>query len=151
MTREHISASIDIDASPAEVWAVVSDLRRMGEWSPQCKKMFIFGRGVKLGTRTLNINSAGKMHWPTTAKVVKFEANKTIGFRITENRTIWTYELEQTASGTKLTESRRTPDGISGASTFAVDKAMGGTSQFEESLERGIKKTLARIKTEVEA
>lgn len=151
MARELIESSIDIDAPPAAVWAVVSDLKRMGEWSPQCKKMFVLGRGVKKGTRTLNINAAGKMHWPTTAKVVDFDPNKKLAFRITENRTVWTYELEETESGTRLTESRRTPNGISSASNFAVDKGMGGIADFESSLERGIKKTLTRIKSEVEA
>jgi hypothetical protein len=28
-----LEATIDVEAAPAEVWAVVSDLRRMGEWS----------------------------------------------------------------------------------------------------------------------
>lgn len=151
MTRDNISASIDINASPAEVWAVVSDLKRMGEWSPQCKKMIVLGRGVKKGTRTLNINAAGKMHWPTTSKVVDFEPDSKLAFRIIENRTVWSYELEETPTGTRLTESRKAPNGISKASNFAVDKAMGGVPQFEVALERGIQKTLARIKSEVEA
>lgn len=151
MARELIESSIDIDAPPAAVWAVVSDLKRMGEWSPQCKKMVVFGRGIKKGTRTLNINAAGKMHWPTTAKVVDFEPNKKIAFRIVENRSIWSYELEETPSGTRLTESRRTPNGLSKFSSVAIEKGMGGTADFEASLERGIQKTLTRIKSEVEA
>ncbi|MEO6472099.1 MAG: SRPBCC family protein [Aeromicrobium sp.] len=151
MNREEISASIDIDATPAEVWEVVSDLKRMGEWSPQCKKMFVLGREVKKGTRTFNINSAGKMHWPTSAKVTEFDPEKKLAFRVVENRTIWSYELEKTAAGTKLTESRRAPNGVSSGSNFAVERGMGGIEKFEASLERGIKKTLARIKSEVEA
>ncbi len=150
MNREVISATIDIDATPESVWSVVSDLKRMGEWSPQCKKMIIFGRGIKKGTRTLNLNQSGKMFWPTTAKVIEFEPTKKLAFRITENRTVWSYELERTAAGTRLTESRRAPNGVSSASSFAIDKAMGGVSDFEASLERGIETTLARIKTEVE-
>lgn len=151
MNREEISASINIDAPPNEVWGVVSDLKRMGEWSPQCRKMIILGREVKKGTRTLNINRAGKLHWPTNAKVTEFEPNKKLAFRIIENRTIWSYELEPTAAGTKLTESRKAPNGVSAPSNFATERAMGGIENFEAALERGIKKTLARIKSEVEA
>lgn len=151
MNRQEISASIDIEAPPNEVWDVVSDLKRMGEWSPQCRKMIILGREVKRGTRTLNINHAGKLHWPTNAKVTEFEPNKKIAFRIVENRTIWSYELEPTATGTKLTESRKAPKGVSGASNFAIERGMGGIEKFEAALERGIKKTLARIKSEVES
>ena len=151
MNRKVISASIEIDATPAAVWDVVSDLKRMGEWSPQCKKMIVFGGEVKKGTRTLNINHAGKIHWPTNAKVIEFEPDKKIAFRIVENRTVWSYELEPTATGTKLTESRKAPNGVSGPSNFATERAMGGIENFEAALERGIKKTLARIKSEVEA
>ncbi len=151
MNRTLIVASIDIDASPEDVWSVVSDLKRMGEWSPQCKKMIVLGRRVKKGTRTVNINSAGRFHWPTNAKVTEFEPNKKLSFRIVENRTIWSYELEPTASGTKLPESRCAPNGVSAGANFAIERGMGGTDKFEHSLERGIKKTLARIKSEVEA
>lgn len=151
MNRAVIESSIEIDAPPNAVWDVVSDLKRMGEWSPQCRKMIILGREVKKGTRTLNINKAGKLHWPTTAKVTEFEPNKKLAFRITENRTIWSYELESTATGTKLTESRTAPNGVSGPSNFATERGMGGIEKFEDALERGIKKTLVRIKSEVEA
>lgn len=151
MNRQLIESSIEIDATPAAVWDVVSDLKRMGEWSPQCRKMIVFGREVKKGTRTLNINRAGKLHWPTNAKVVDFEPGKKIAFRIVENRTIWSYELEPTPTGTRLTESRRAPHGVSAPSNFATERGMGGIDKFEDALERGIKKTLVRIKGEVEA
>lgn len=149
--RTLIDGSIEIDAPPADVWAVVSDLRRMGEWSPQCQRMVVFGGAVKQGTRTLNINQQGWARWPTTAKVVAFEPVHRIAFRIDVNRTVWTYELEPTAGGgTRVTESRTTPDGVPGITGFASERLFGGTDDFEESLQRGIAKTLERIKTEVE-
>ncbi len=150
MNRELIQSSIDIDAPPADVWAVVSDLRRMGEWSQQCARMFVLGRDVKAGTRTFNVNKQGKMVWPTAAKVVEFEADRKIAFRVV-NRSIWSYELEPTATGTKLTEQRRTPDGVLPFSNLLTRRAYGSIEKFESLLERGIDKTLARIKTEVEA
>ena len=145
-----IGSSIDIDASPAEVWKVVSDLRRMGEWSPQCAKMFVLGGGVKKGTRTINVNKEGNMVWPTAAKVVEFDVDRKIAFRVV-NRSIWSYELEPTATGTKLTEQRLTPDGVLGFSNTMTKRAYGSIEAFENRLERGIGKTLARIKSEVEA
>jgi len=50
-----IEANIEIDAPPREVWAVVSDLKRVGEWSPQCLRMRVFGP-VRLGARAVNLN-----------------------------------------------------------------------------------------------
>jgi len=148
--RERIEASVDITAPPAEVWGLVSDLRRMGEWSPQCRKMFIFGGEVKAGTRTLNLNRQGWKWWPTNAVVAAFEPEKKLALRIVENRSVWTYELEPTATGTRLTESRTIPRGVSGVSKALTKVALGGTESFETELETGIKQTLQRIKTEVE-
>jgi len=145
-----IQGTIDIDASPATVWGIISDLKRMGEWSPQCRKMVVIGGAVKKGTRTFNINKAGNVHWPTNAKVVEFEPEKKIAFRIFENRTIWSYELEPTETGTRVTESRRAPDGVSALPDFAIRYGMGGTDRFESALSKGIDKTLSRIKAEAE-
>jgi uncharacterized protein YndB with AHSA1/START domain len=149
--QQLIEGSVEIAAPPAEVWALVSDLTRMPEWSPQCRKMIVLGRGVKLGTRTLNVNGHGKLRWPTSAKVVAFEPNRKLAFRIVENRSVWTYDLEETATGTRLTESRTTPRGIAKVSNLSVEKFMGGTESFEAGLDTGINQTLERIKAAAEA
>jgi len=148
--RDIITASIDIAATPAQVWAIVSDLRRMGEWSPQCRRMFIRGGEVKQGTRTININQQGWKLWPTRSYVKVFEPERTLALKIAENGTVWTYDLEPTATGTRLTESRTTPQGVSGASNFLVEHVLGGVDNFEVELQRGIEATLARIKAEAE-
>lgn len=148
--RERIEASVDIDAAPADVWKVVSDLRRMGEWSPQCRKMFVFGGDVKQGTRTLNLNRQGWKWWPTNAVVEAFEPEKKLALRIVENRSVWTYELEPTATGTRLTEARSIPNGVSGPSKFLTKVVLGGPQKFEDELQAGIESTLQRIKAEVE-
>ena len=149
--KQLIEGSVDIAAPPEQVWALVSDLKRMPEWSPQVRRQFVLGRGVKQGTRTFNINGQGKLRWPTTAKVVAFEPHKKLAFKIIENRTVWTYELEPTASGTRLTESRTTPNGTSKFSDFSVEKGLGGVDSFEHSLGTGISTTLERIKAAAES
>ncbi len=146
-----IEGTVEIAAPPEKVWALISDLSRMPEWSPQVRKQFVLGRRVKNGTRTFNINGQGKLRWPTTAKVVEFEPNRRLAFKIVENRTIWTYELEAIDGGTRLTESRTTPRGTSKFSDFSVDKGLGGAENFEASLHTGINMTLERIKAAAEA
>lgn len=147
---ESIRVSTDISAPPNEVWDVISDLKRMAEWSPQCRKMIAFGE-VREGARTLNINRQGKLFWPTSAKVVRFEPNRAIAWRITENRTVWSYELEPITGGTKLTETRDAPDGVSKVSKLLVGKVMGGIPEFEASLRKGMQQSVDRIKVEVES
>ncbi|QNG19950.1 SRPBCC family protein [Rhodococcus triatomae] len=146
-----LEAVIDIDASPQDVWAVVADLKRMGEWSPQCRRMHIVGGAVAEGTRTININRKGLLVWPTTAKVVRFVPNKAVAFRIVENRTIWSYELEPTETGTRVTERREAPTGTSTLSQFLVKNVLGGNEDFESELVQGMNASLQRIKKEAES
>ncbi|NRQ51195.1 SRPBCC family protein [Aeromicrobium stalagmiti] len=148
--QQLIDGTIDIDATPATVWGIVSDLRSMGERSPQCRRMFVLGQEIGLGTRTFNLNRQGWKRWPTNAKVVAFEPERRIAFQILENRTVWTYELEPTATGTRLTESRTAPRGVSKVSNVATQRFLGGTDTFEVSLKDGIRRTLEQVKAAAE-
>lgn len=149
--REEISASIEIDASTEQVWALVSDPTRMPEWSPQCRRTIIRGGGpVGVGTRTLNINRRGRLFWPTRSKIVEVVPHRRFAFRIAENGTVWSFDLEPTPTGTRLTESRHAPHGISDLSNFLTRNVLGGTESFEAELEDGIRQTLERIKATAE-
>lgn len=153
VTSALIEESIDIDATPEAVWTVISDLKRMGEWSPQCRKMIVRGP-VQLGTKTININRRGLLVWPTTSKVVRFSPNQEIGFHILENRSVWSYTISPSASGAgvRVTERRELPAGTtSKVSSVLVDKILGGTETFEEELKLGMAETLGKIKRAAEA
>ncbi|GAA3703538.1 SRPBCC family protein [Gordonia hankookensis] len=151
MAAPLIEESIDINASAEDVWAVISDLKRMGEWSPQCKKMIIRGGTVGLGTRSFNINRRGPLVWPTTAKVVRFSPAKELAFRVAENRTVWSYTIEPSGAGVRLTEKREVGNGTTKVSSFLVDKMMGGTTNFEAELKLGMAETLEKIKRTAES
>ncbi|WP_018177654.1 SRPBCC family protein [Jongsikchunia kroppenstedtii] len=150
MATPLIEDSIDIDATPETVWALVSDLQRMGDWSPQARKVFVRGP-IRLGATTVNVNRAGWKVWPTRSKVIQLEANKEIAFKVLDNGTVWSYHLEPTATGTKLTERRVAKDGkTTPISAFLVDKMLGGNDSFEDDLRAGIRQTLQGIKAAAE-
>ncbi|KSZ60482.1 polyketide cyclase [Rhodococcus pyridinivorans KG-16] len=146
-----LEATIEITASPEEVWRVVSDLKRMGEWSPQCRRMIVRGGPVSAGTTTININKKGLLVWPTTSKVIDFEPGRRLSFRINENRSIWSFTLEPTATGTRVTQRREAPTGTSKVSQTLVKYVLGGTEAFDDELTMGMNATLARLKNEIEA
>jgi uncharacterized protein YndB with AHSA1/START domain len=50
-----LQAQIDINAPVAKVWALISDLSRMPEWSPQGRMMKALGP-LRQVTRTINLN-----------------------------------------------------------------------------------------------
>ncbi|WP_378734433.1 SRPBCC family protein [Nocardia brasiliensis] len=147
---KNLEATIDIAASPEQVWAVVSDVKRMPEFSPQCVRMLPLGT-PKAGTWVLNLNRDGKKYWPTTARIVRFEPNQAFAFRINENRSIWSYTLEPTETGTRLIERRDVANGTTWLSRKAIDAALGGELPFEAELVRGMHETLGKIKTAVES
>ncbi|GGF94749.1 polyketide cyclase [Rhodococcoides trifolii] len=145
-----LSATIDVDASPAAVWTVVSDLKRMSEWSPQCRVMKVLGGDVKVGARTINLNQRGPLFWPTSSKILRFEENTALAFRVVENHTVWSYTLEEIPTGTRVTERREAPGGTSGLSNFLVARVLGGIDEFDDELVAGMNATLRKIKNAAE-
>lgn len=149
-TSTELEATIDIDASPAQVWALVSDLPRQAEFSDQVVRTFVPG-GVRLGATMVNVNRQGWKFWPTTAKVVRFDPQREIAFRVRENRTVWSYRLVPSGSGKTLVHRRETPDGISGLSLNLTKYVLGGVPGFTRALQEGMQQTLTRIKRTAEA
>jgi uncharacterized protein YndB with AHSA1/START domain len=150
-TGTELKATITVAAPPARVWALVTDVRRMNEWSPQVVRTVVLGRPLRLGTWFLNLNHQGRKHWPTTAKVVRFQPHRDFAFRVTENRTIWSFQLEPTADGgTVITHRRETPDGISAVSKVLTAVALGGQESFVPELLEGMSQTLERVRAELE-
>lgn len=147
-----LEASVDIAAPPAQVWALVTDLGRMREWSPMTRRTWVRGGKVCDGARFTNLNGSGLKAWPTTGKVVRFTPHSDFAFRIAENRVIWSYALEPTADGgTRVTSRRETPDGISGLSTALTRFVLGGVPEFTDELQQGMHATLERLKVTAES
>jgi uncharacterized protein YndB with AHSA1/START domain len=151
MAAPLLQTQIDINAPVGKVWALVSDLSRMPQWSPQCRVMKAFGP-VRQGTRTVNLNRRNRFFfWPTTSVVTEVIPEKKIAFRVHINRTIWSYELEPTDTGTRLVESRHAENGVTAISNLSVNALMGGVPSFERELVDGMNQSLARIKAAAES
>lgn len=144
-----LQAQIDIAAPPARVWELISDLKKMPQWSPQCRAMKVFGP-LRVGAKTVNINRRRLLIWPTTSTIIAVEPERRLAFRVDANGTEWSYELEPIDSGTRVIESRRAPNGIKKFSTVTVNAVMGGVPSFEVELVEGMNETLSRIKSAAE-
>lgn len=98
-------------AAPAEkVWALVSDLPRMGEWSPENAggKWIKGATGPALGSVFKGTNKNGFRRWSTTVTVVGCDPGKVFEFAVTAGPLAvasWRYEFEDTESGCRVTES----------------------------------------------
>jgi len=150
MAQPLLQAHVDVDASPARVWALVSDLRLMPRWSPQCLLMKPFGP-LRPGTRTLNVNRRNFLFWPTTSRITEVVPERKLAFRVNENNTVWSYELEPTPTGTRLVETRHAQNGVKPMSNLLVNAVMGGVPSFERELVDGMNASLSRIKAAAES
>jgi uncharacterized protein YndB with AHSA1/START domain len=150
MAAPLLQAQIDIDAPVAKVWALVSDLSRMPQWSPQCRMMKPLGP-VRQGTRTINLNRRNRTFWPTTSMVTEVIPEEKIAFRVNQNGTIWSYELEPTEAGTSVVETRHAENGVKAAANMTINALFGGVPNFEGELVDGMNETLSRIKAAAES
>ena len=150
MAQPLLQTQIDINAPVDKVWALISDFRRMPQWSPQCRLMKAFGP-LRQGTRTINFNRRNFLYWPTTSTVTELIPEKKLAFRVNTNNTIWTYELEPTENGTRVVESRHAENGVKPAANFTVQALFGGVPNFERELIAGMNTSLARIKAAAES
>lgn len=149
MAAPLLQAEVEINAPVSKVWNLVSDLSRMPQWSPQCRLMKPLGP-VRPGTRTLNLNRRNYLFWPTTSTVTEVVPERKIAFRVNANNTVWSYELEPTATGTKVVETRHAENGVKAVSTMTVNAVLGGVPEFEKELLEGMNTSLARIKAAAE-
>jgi hypothetical protein len=104
----HREAIIEIHASPEAVYDLISDLPRMGEWSPEnIGGEWQNGGSGKVGDRYIGHNRAGDRSWSVPVMVAVADRGRCFEFvtRPDEGPCVrWTYRLEPTADGTWVTE-----------------------------------------------
>ena len=149
MAAPLLQAQVDIKAPVSKVWSLVSDFRRMPQWSPQCRLMRAFGP-LRHGTRTINVNRRNYLFWPTTCTVLEVIPDQKLAFRVNLNNTIWSYELQPIPEGTRVIESRHAENGVKPLSSMTVNALFGGTANFERELVDGMNASLAKIKAAAE-
>lgn len=143
-------ARIEIDAMPLAVYDLVSDISRMGEWSPECYRCeWLDGATTAVvGTKFRGHNRLGKVRWTTDAVVTTADPGQEFAFTTLykdgREETVWRYRLQQLGAGTELTESYQflwCPIG-NRIAELPIPR--------DKQLRRGIQKTLGRIKTAAE-
>lgn len=92
------------------------------------RKTFARGGTMTVGAKLFNINRRGLLVWPTRAMVTEYEPERRVAFKVRENWTVWSFELEPIeAGGTRLVQRREAPKGISDFSVRATEKVMGAS------------------------
>ena len=147
-------ASIDVDASPTVLYDVVSDVRRMGEWSPECRRCEWIGgaTGPAVGARFKGSNRRGVARWSTKPRVIVADPGRAFAFvtgHLGRDMTRWIYRFESTPGGTKVTESFEMLRDMPWYFRLA-DRLLMGVKDRKADLETNMGETLRRLKAAAE-
>jgi hypothetical protein len=147
---EGAEVHVHVEAPPDVVYGVVSDVTRMGEWSPETVRCeWIDGAtGPAVGARFKGANKRGVARW-TTKPVVVVADGRVFSFDV-DTDTRWTYRVEAEGTGTRLSESFEMLRDIRWYYALAERWVMR-IQDRRADLERGMTETLGRIKRVVEA
>ncbi len=143
-------AQVYVEAPPDVVYKVVTDVTRMGEWSPETTRCeWLDGAsGPAVGARFKGSNRRGMIRWSTKPTVVTAEAGREFAFDV-DSDVRWTYRFDAEGSGTRITESFEMLRDIRWYYAFAERWFMGIKDRAAD-LERGMARTLEGIKRVVE-
>src|SRR3954452_19664470 len=146
-------ATTTIAADPMKVYALVSDLPRMGEWSPEnTGGRWIGGAtGPEVGARFRGNNRRGVLRWSTTCEVTDATPGKRFAFDVTYGPlsiSHWEYTFEPDGNGCRVTEewTERRPAWMK----FMSVPVMAVAARASHNA-RGMEATLAALKVAAEA
>ncbi len=141
------SVERNIDASPQQLWEMVSDITRMGEWSPETTGCAWVGgaSGPDIGSKFKGENENGRFSWNTTCVVTEcepgerfvFESRAPLGMRIAR----WEYRFEPAGEGCHAVECwtdlrNRLIKAVSPRISGVADRQAHNTESMRATLER---------------
>ncbi|MDA2892718.1 SRPBCC family protein [Mycolicibacterium sp. BiH015] len=153
MTELKRSESISVAVPPDELYAMVSDVTRMGEWSPICKACWWDeGQGPEVGAWFTGRNELPERTWETRSQVVAADPGRKFAWEVNDGWVYWGYTFEPDGEGTRLTESWEfLAKGIEGFHERFGDAADAEIAKRSDAARDGIPATLAAIKKAAEA
>lgn len=147
-----LRAETVIDASPEKVWATLTDLSRMPQWSPELMKMVPLKRGgLRVGQWYLGVNRRKAMIWPSRNVVAVLEPRSSLAWDTKTSGARWIYELSAEGTGTRVVHRRPVPTRLTVLSRAFAPVALGGGSEHADELEAGMAQTLVRLKAAAES
>lgn len=148
-----VAETVIVNAAPAEVYAAVSDVRRMARWSPECFAAWVLSKKDGRPSAFVGFNRRGPLVWFTTCRVVTAEPGEEFAYDVTTfgmSVARWTYRVAAVPEGTELTE--RWLDSRSRGAQIMGRVFTGRAANDRPEINRaGIRTTLARLKRELES
>ena len=141
-------------ACPSDVlYDMVSDVTRMGEWSPICKSCWWDeGESLRVGAWFTGRNETSERTWETRSEVAVAESGREFAFVVGGTWTRWGYTFAPSDGGTVVTESWEfLPGGIAAFEERFGEDAPNQIANRRTTAHVGIAETLAAIKKAAES
>jgi NADPH:quinone reductase-like Zn-dependent oxidoreductase len=166
-----LRADIHVSATPDEIYGVVSDLPRSGEWSPECQGgEWTEGEPSAVGSvfRGENLRSEEVVAWAplvrgvwhTEAKVTEARPGRTFRWMMLshvggDQESVWGFDIEPAdGGGAVLTHHFRMGKATAGIHKIVADldedKRERFVDEWSAKLAQDLKDTLSRIKSVIE-
>src|SRR5690554_5979802 len=146
------SESIMVSRPAEELYALVSDVTRMGEWSPVCTGCWWDDDSRGVGAWFTGRNELAGKTWKTRSQVVADEPGREFAFVVEGNRTRWGYTFEPVGDETRMTESWEIlPAGEEYFQERFGDDAEAEVQKRADAARTGIHDTITAIKKAAES
>lgn len=150
-------ASVTVDAAPEEVYDLVTDVRRIPEWSPECTAAGWVGgaTGPAVGARFAGWNKRGLVRWRTVVRVDAAERPREFAFvmgaPLLGDLTRWAYRIAPGSSpGTsEVTETFEMVRDLPRAVTW-FERYLLRVPDRQADLQRNLETGLERLRRVVE-
>jgi uncharacterized protein YndB with AHSA1/START domain len=152
MTKR-LEISRDIAAPPELVYAAISDVTRMGEWSEECHNCEWHAGfdGPVVGATFDGHNRNGDHEWVTQAKVVEADPGRAFVFECSMMEfhfSTWGYLIEPIETGSRVTEWS---DDFRPESAMEYSRRLSGVDDRTERNRLTMSSTLERLAVALEA
>ena len=111
--QESNSVAVTVDADIDDVWDVVRDVRRVGEWSHECVGATWLGDATSAvpGARFRGRNRAGTIRWGRVCEIVSAEPHelvwRTVPTALYPDSSEWRIILDEVDDGTRISQRFR--------------------------------------------
>ena len=149
-----VQVSTHVDASAEEVYDLVADLPRMGQWSPECTSVTWSGGATAAveGARFRGWNRRGPIRWFTDGVIVEAERGRALVFEVRGlglRVARWGYRFEPDADGKGCTVTEEWTDQRAPRYAAVTNVAINVRDRATHN-RAGMERTLASIKTAAE-
>lgn len=145
--KDTLKVCRDIAASPEDVYAAISDVTRMGEWSEECyacewHKGF---SGPAIGAAFDGHNRIGDREWTTQGTVIEAEPGRAFAFECSMygiHFSTWGYCIEPIRGGCRVTEWS---DDLRTESALEFSRRVSGVDDRRSRNRQTMARTLDRL------